>query len=203
MANQMTQIALAELSSPARNNFFYGKLMGVQQFQLEQAYFLRQRWLLNRLGLGSGVLCGLEVVPTEDGQKLWLRPGVALDGLGREILVPSAYCIENPRQPTDDCGRPAGDQVPADGRRRHGRAGDGSLSHPICQHAARDPALRGADAHGLPRRPQPARLGARPAGVRRHVGRVALPRTSASHQAASSSGARLAWKSAPEVVAAT
>lgn len=106
---------LRELSSPARNNYFYGKLLDVMHFQMEQSYFNRKRWLLNRLGLGTGVLCGLEVVVAEDGQSVWVRPGVAIDPLGREIIVPAPYCLENPRQPTDDYGRPDGDPISGEG----------------------------------------------------------------------------------------
>jgi hypothetical protein len=111
MADYTNDAPLRELTVPARNNYFYGKMLDVMHFQMEQAYFNRKRWLLNRLGLGAGVLCGLEVVVADDGQCIWLRPGVAIDPLGREIIVPAPYCLENPRQPTDDCGRPLGDPI--------------------------------------------------------------------------------------------
>ena len=104
-----------ELAAPARNNYFYGKLLDVMHFQMEQAYFNRKRWLLNRLGLGSGVLCGLEVVVADDGQSVWIRPGVAIDPLGREIIVPAPYCLQDVRQPTDDCARPIGDPIEGEG----------------------------------------------------------------------------------------
>lgn len=124
----MTSLAdpreLRELTAPARNNYFYGKMMGVFHFEMEQAYFVRKRWLLNRLGLGSGVLCGLEAVVSEDGQHVWVKPGVAIDGLGREIVVPATVCLENLRQPTDDCGRPAGPPI----------AGEGLVTILLCYH---------------------------------------------------------------------
>lgn len=107
--------ALRELAAPARNNYFYGKLLDVMHFQMEQSYFNRKRWLLNRLGLGSGVLCGLEVVLADDGQSIWVRPGVAIDPLGREIIVPAPYCLQDARQPTDDCGHPNGDPISGEG----------------------------------------------------------------------------------------
>jgi hypothetical protein len=107
--------ALKQLTAPARNKYFYGKLLDVMHFEMEQRYMNRKRWLLNRLGLGSGVLCGLEVVVAEDGQCLWIRPGVALDPLGREIIVPQPYCLENIRQPTDHNGRPDGDPIAGEG----------------------------------------------------------------------------------------
>lgn len=95
------------VEAPVRNRFFYGKLMDVRHFEMEQRYFNEKRWLLNRLGLGAGVLAGLEVVATEDGRVV-VRPGVAIDGRGREIVVDRAVCVERPLRPTDECGRPAG-----------------------------------------------------------------------------------------------
>ena len=60
----------AVLSPPQRNNFFFGKMMGVAQFEREQCYGMGQRWLINRLTIGTGVLCGLEVTLTADGKRL-------------------------------------------------------------------------------------------------------------------------------------
>jgi len=77
----------ARLAAPQRNNFFFGKMMGVTQFDREQRYGMGQRWLLNRLTVGAGVLCGLEVKLTADGKRLRVAPGVAVDPWGREIVV--------------------------------------------------------------------------------------------------------------------
>jgi hypothetical protein len=93
---------LGLLTEPRRNKYFYGKLLDVAHLQMEQRYFNRKRWLLNRLSLGYGVLCGLNVEP-RDGE-LCVKPGVAIDPLGREIIVPATVCI-NPWKPTDDCGQ--------------------------------------------------------------------------------------------------
>ena len=92
---------LGQLATPTRNNFFYGKLMTELHFQMEQNYFKRMRRLVNRHGLGTGVLCGLEVTVAEDGHMVVVQPGVAVDEVGRLIVVPEPYCVENPRQPTD------------------------------------------------------------------------------------------------------
>lgn len=96
---------LGKLEAPRRNNYFYGKLMDVPHFQMEQAYFKRKRWLMNRLSLGKGVLCGLDV-KEKDGL-LCVEKGVAIDGFGREIIVSESICI-NPWEITDECGKPAG-----------------------------------------------------------------------------------------------
>jgi hypothetical protein len=83
---------LQKPSPPRRNRFFYGKAMAVPQFDEEQRYGITQRRLLNRLADGKGVLCGLEV--TAVNGKLCIAPGVAIDGYGREIVVPAAYTFD-------------------------------------------------------------------------------------------------------------
>ena len=83
-----------------RNRFFYGKLMTVRDFKLEQDYFNKKRYLLNRLIHGVGLVCG-GVVDGDAGEdaacfviennEIWLKSPkgiVALDCWGREIIVP-------------------------------------------------------------------------------------------------------------------
>jgi hypothetical protein len=104
----------SKLVAPERNYFFYGKLMDVPQCDKEQRYFNQKRSLLNRLVLGSGVVCGLNVVPDPNGEdRIRIEPGVAIDGLGREIVIPEAVPID-PRQLTDDEGRPKGEPLAND-----------------------------------------------------------------------------------------
>ena len=91
---------LRVLAAPRRNQYFYGKRMDVQHFQLEQDYGKLKRWMLNRLTLGMGVLCGLDVT-IEDG-RVCVTPGVAIDALGREIVVPVRACID-PFAAADPC----------------------------------------------------------------------------------------------------
>jgi len=71
-----------------RNRYFYGKLLDVFHFDLEQDYLNEKRWLLNRLVSGYGVLCGLDVQPVEKVRAVKVTPGIALDRGGREIIVP-------------------------------------------------------------------------------------------------------------------
>ena len=68
--------------------------MDVQHFRMEQDYGRLKQSLLNRLTLGKGVLCGLRV-RLDDG-RLCVDPGVAIDGLGREIVVPVRTCVDAP-----------------------------------------------------------------------------------------------------------
>jgi hypothetical protein len=98
------------LAAPQRNQYFYGKLLDVPHLALEQEYFNAKRWLVNRLLEGSGVVAGLAVTPALAGTRVAIQPGVAIDGWGREIVVPALSIPFDPRQLTDDNGNPAGTQ---------------------------------------------------------------------------------------------
>jgi hypothetical protein len=115
---------LARLATPSRNRYYYGKLLDAYHFELEQRYGNNKRWLLNRLSLGAGVLCGLEVTASADGSRVRIGAGVAIDGVGREIIVPQDSPPIDPRQPTDDCGRPDGPPI----------RGDEAVTLYICYH---------------------------------------------------------------------
>lgn len=75
-----------QYSSGERNHYFYGKLMTVRDFQDEQTYMNDKRRLGNRLLHGAGIVAGLGVLLV-DNQTFSLEAGMALDYLGREILV--------------------------------------------------------------------------------------------------------------------
>jgi hypothetical protein len=73
-----------------RNNFFYGKLMTVDDFKQEQNYFNGKRHLLNRTVSGEGIVCGLGVEVVDGNPKclvVKVSKGVAIDCCGREIVV--------------------------------------------------------------------------------------------------------------------
>jgi hypothetical protein len=96
------------LTTPERNRYFYGKLLDETSLRMEQSYFNQKRWMMNRLGLGSGVLCGLHV--DVRGDCICIAPGVAIDTMGHEIVVPEAVPID-PRKVTDDRGAPTGEEI--------------------------------------------------------------------------------------------
>ncbi len=80
------------LSSFERNQYFYSKLLTVRDFELEQKYGIDKNRLINRLILGEGIACGLEIQINEQKQEkdfltVTLTSGVALDCWGREIVV--------------------------------------------------------------------------------------------------------------------
>ncbi|HEV2915041.1 MAG TPA: hypothetical protein VGX92_17320 [Pyrinomonadaceae bacterium] len=79
----LTQHGFAE-----RNNFYFGKFMTARDFTDEQSYMNEKRWMVNRFGLGWGVLCGLKVRPhARDKRRVIVEPGFAIDPYGHEILV--------------------------------------------------------------------------------------------------------------------
>ncbi len=99
------------LSAFVRNHFFYGKLMDVDQFEKEQNYGLAKRALMNRLMLGCGVVCGLNVVKDPESEnRILILPGVAIDGCGHEIVFPEKVSVD-PHQLTDNEGRPTGEPI--------------------------------------------------------------------------------------------
>jgi hypothetical protein len=84
-----TEHSISALQKPVRNRYFYGKHLDVHHFELEQRYFNSKRWLLNRLVSGFGVVCGLNVVRSEEHNQdtVIVKPGLAIDKWGREIIV--------------------------------------------------------------------------------------------------------------------
>lgn len=87
-----------ELHTPKRNHYFFGKQLDVYHFQLETDYFNAKRWLINRLTVGFGVVCGLDVRECHQRPGVVIvEPGVAIDGLGREIIVPEAIELKDER----------------------------------------------------------------------------------------------------------
>lgn len=69
-----------------RNKYFYGKLLSVDDFELEQKYVNNKRRMINRFLYGAGVVAGLYVVGVDE-QTISLEKGFALDSWGREIVV--------------------------------------------------------------------------------------------------------------------
>lgn len=69
-----------------RNRYFYGKLLTVRDFEVEQRYGRKKSQLLSRLSLGAGVVCGLGVSASDDSTLL-IESGMALDYQGRMVVV--------------------------------------------------------------------------------------------------------------------
>jgi len=69
-----------------RNRYFYGKLLTVRDFELEQRYNRSKSQLMSRLHFGAGVVCGLGVTASDD-TTLLIESGMALDYQGRMIII--------------------------------------------------------------------------------------------------------------------
>ena len=95
--------ALAEDCGPGlqRVNYFFGQLLGADDFRAEQDYLRNRLDRRNRLLYGAGIVDGLEVTVTGSGgsAEVVVAPGLAFDPRGREI------CIEGTATPA----------LPADG----------------------------------------------------------------------------------------
>ncbi len=80
-----------EVQTPLRNHYFFGKLMDVPDFDVEQAYVVEKFRRHHARLHGTGVICGLEVAahpnPACRDRYVVVRPGAALDCCGNEILV--------------------------------------------------------------------------------------------------------------------
>jgi hypothetical protein len=99
--------ALAERNVLDRPNYALGVMLDDEDFFAEQTYHRGRlaRALINVHGRGT--VAGLEVVPIAAvppapdnpgrGEEVEVRPGVALDAVGRLIDVPTARCLEVPR----------------------------------------------------------------------------------------------------------
>jgi hypothetical protein len=110
MLNNAKPNGCVDLCPPVRNRYFYGKLLDVGQFDLEQSYLNGKRWMLNRLVSGYGVVCGLNVLLGPDNQSIVVSPGVAIDKCGHEIMVcqPSGpQTLPAPPQPPPSTAPPS------------------------------------------------------------------------------------------------
>lgn len=112
----------SDLKAFERNLYFYGKLLDAYNFELETAYHSAKRWLLNRLVLGHGVVCGLNVEPGDDPFSIVITPGLGIDKWGREIVVAErsrSYAI--PKDVIDRATEARGKQPEGGGRQRDAR----------------------------------------------------------------------------------
>jgi hypothetical protein len=100
-----------------RLNYYDGQRLQASDFRLEQSYHMRiQRWLSKSL-FYAGVADGLEVSIDRDPHYVIVTPGLALDDLGRAVILVNAkrlqvqapyLCVRYAEQPTtpqsDSCG---------------------------------------------------------------------------------------------------
>lgn len=87
-----------------RLNYHYGQMMVERDFRDQQRYYNEKRWMINRFGIGWGVVHGLKVrIVSEKADTgkcsemtppdVEIEPGFALDQYGNEILVTATHKI--------------------------------------------------------------------------------------------------------------
>jgi len=84
------------MHSPVRTRFFAGKLLTADDLSREQEYHRTARRRMLLAMIGPGVVTGLRISATADGKSVVVSPGMAVDGLGREVIVPESVdvCLE-------------------------------------------------------------------------------------------------------------
>lgn len=87
-ATEIDLMGKTDLQTPQRNAYRFGMLLDVFHFQRETNYSNSKRWLINRLVLGYGVICGLDVKCGPEKDTIIITPGCAIDKWGREVVVP-------------------------------------------------------------------------------------------------------------------
>lgn len=88
--------------SGLKNNFFEGKRLTPDMFQVEQRYAIERRRLLNRAIHGWGVVYGygIGIEPGRNSKRsvdraLQITSGLALDACGRELLYLGKRCLQS------------------------------------------------------------------------------------------------------------
>lgn len=73
----------------SRNRYYKGKMLTSTDFAAEQLYMNHKRQFVNRMIAGSGIVCGLNVISLDD-LSFMVESGMAIDDMGREIVVESS-----------------------------------------------------------------------------------------------------------------
>src|SRR5437016_875517 len=74
------------LAPPTRVNYFDRQFIRLAELKDEQAYHLEIHRRHDLSHHSWGIVLGLEIIKEQDGRP-GLRPGVAVDGYGRELLL--------------------------------------------------------------------------------------------------------------------
>ena len=108
--------ACADLPDLKRLNYFYGQMLGVNDFRTEQAFFREKLKLHNRCLHGYGTVCGLKVAPLPTAQECKSDSDRAREKLHAELDAVIAE-LEDARK-KNDAPRPKELQARADDIRR-------------------------------------------------------------------------------------
>lgn len=75
-----------------KNNYYTGKHLSAENMLVEQKYYEDIRRLHNQAFYGKGIVKGLEV-ENLGGAEICVRAGMAIDGLGRELIVAKPFRV--------------------------------------------------------------------------------------------------------------
>ncbi|MCC6539683.1 MAG: hypothetical protein IT162_19190 [Bryobacterales bacterium] len=93
---QQSLAADSPLSAFYSLNYHFGMLLGVADFETEQAYHRGKLRLHNAWLHRAGVAWGLGVTADLPRQEIRVGPGLAVDGAGRELFVEREACLSVP-----------------------------------------------------------------------------------------------------------
>lgn len=95
MANGNGSIATVHAYAPIeRVSYFYGQLLTERDLRAEQDYHVMLRRLMQREMLGTGTVAGLRLEAVGTMGTIAVRPGLALDPDGRELLLAADTTID-------------------------------------------------------------------------------------------------------------
>lgn len=94
MNNKPTHDTHCDYNTFKRARYFHGMLMTDRDFREEQIYHNEKRKLLNRMLHSWGIVCGLEIQGEAGKSSITVKPGMALDCHGNEILVCDPVAID-------------------------------------------------------------------------------------------------------------
>lgn len=81
-----------------RMNFFKGLFTQAEDWQANQQYHLAKRQFHSRYlhtpGIALGCLEDMRVTATDDGRAVYVAPGYAIDGQGRDLFIPQPQRVE-------------------------------------------------------------------------------------------------------------
>ena len=76
------------------NRYHFGMLLGVADFETEQAYHRGKGWLHNAWLHGMGAVWGLRVEVDPELSEVTVQRGLAIDAHGRELYVADTMCVD-------------------------------------------------------------------------------------------------------------
>jgi hypothetical protein len=94
MDPDLVELPLSSVDPFMALHFAFGMLLGVADFEAQQAYHRGKSRLHNAWLHGAGVVWGLGVSVDKDANEIRVAPGLALDGAGHELYLDADACVD-------------------------------------------------------------------------------------------------------------